>query len=138
MGWFEIQCTRYVVAASLFAWLVSTSRLTSSASLRPRASRLPRATTNPSLRGTYPAVSCSVCFAFRSGEKVRGEEGRQIGGRRHEALGAIMAVGVASAKSIPLVTFAREQQLAGMSAFDAYRQRVCLLKHACVVPNRRP
>ena len=34
-------------------------------------------------------------------------------------MGAIMAVGVASAKSILLVTFAREQQLAGMSAFDA-------------------
>jgi len=34
-------------------------------------------------------------------------------------LGAIMAVGVASANSILLVTFAREQQLAGMSAFDA-------------------
>ncbi|HEY3908527.1 MAG TPA: efflux RND transporter permease subunit [Stellaceae bacterium] len=33
--------------------------------------------------------------------------------------GAIMAVGVASANSILLVTFAREQQLAGMSAFDA-------------------
>jgi multidrug efflux pump subunit AcrB len=30
-----------------------------------------------------------------------------------------MAVGVASANSILLVTFAREQQLAGMSAFDA-------------------
>jgi multidrug efflux pump subunit AcrB len=34
-------------------------------------------------------------------------------------MGAIMAVGVASANSILLVTFAREQQLAGMSAFDA-------------------
>jgi multidrug efflux pump subunit AcrB len=34
-------------------------------------------------------------------------------------LGAIMAVGVASANSILLVTFARKQQLAGMSAFDA-------------------
>src|SRR5246500_515843 len=33
--------------------------------------------------------------------------------------GAIMAVGVASANSILLVTFAREQQLAGMSAFNA-------------------
>jgi multidrug efflux pump subunit AcrB len=33
-------------------------------------------------------------------------------------MGAIMAVGVALANSI-LVTFAREQQLAGMSAFDA-------------------
>jgi len=30
-----------------------------------------------------------------------------------------MAVGVASANSILLVTFAREQQLAGISAFDA-------------------
>jgi multidrug efflux pump subunit AcrB len=30
-----------------------------------------------------------------------------------------MAVGVASANSVLLVTFAREQQLAGMSAFDA-------------------
>lgn len=34
-------------------------------------------------------------------------------------MGAIMAVGVASANSILLVTFAREQQLAGMSAFHA-------------------
>ena len=34
-------------------------------------------------------------------------------------MGAIMAVGVASANSILLVTFAREQQLDGRSAFDA-------------------
>jgi multidrug efflux pump subunit AcrB len=34
-------------------------------------------------------------------------------------MGAIMAVGVASANSILLVTFAREQQMAGWSAFDA-------------------
>ena len=34
-------------------------------------------------------------------------------------MGAIMAVGVASANSILLVTFARDQQLAGMTAFDA-------------------
>lgn len=34
-------------------------------------------------------------------------------------MGAIMAVGVASANSILLVTFAREQQLAGKSAFKA-------------------
>jgi multidrug efflux pump subunit AcrB len=34
-------------------------------------------------------------------------------------MGAIMAVGVASANSILLVTFAREQQLAGKSAFQA-------------------
>ena len=34
-------------------------------------------------------------------------------------MGAIMAIGVASANSILLVTFAREQQLAGMSAHDA-------------------
>ena len=34
-------------------------------------------------------------------------------------MGAIMAVGVASANSILLVTFAREQQLAGNTAFDA-------------------
>jgi multidrug efflux pump subunit AcrB len=34
-------------------------------------------------------------------------------------MGAIMAVGVASANSILLVTFAREQQLAGMGAFEA-------------------
>jgi multidrug efflux pump subunit AcrB len=34
-------------------------------------------------------------------------------------MGAIMAVGVASANSILLVTFAREQQLTGMKAFDA-------------------
>ncbi|MEA3091770.1 MAG: hypothetical protein QOJ04_3112, partial [Caballeronia sp.] len=34
-------------------------------------------------------------------------------------MGAIMAVGVASANSILLVTFAREQQLAGWTAFDA-------------------
>jgi hypothetical protein len=42
-----------------------------------------------------------------------------MGARRHEALGAIMGVGVASANSILLVTFAREQQLGGMKAFDA-------------------
>jgi multidrug efflux pump subunit AcrB len=34
-------------------------------------------------------------------------------------MGAIMAVGVASANSILLVTFARDQQRAGMSAHDA-------------------
>jgi multidrug efflux pump subunit AcrB len=34
-------------------------------------------------------------------------------------MGAIMAVGVASANSILLVTFAREQQVAGRSAFEA-------------------
>src|SRR5712671_3499271 len=34
-------------------------------------------------------------------------------------MGAIMAVGVASANSILLVTFAREQQLAGRSSFEA-------------------
>jgi len=34
-------------------------------------------------------------------------------------MGAIMAVGVASANSILLVTFAREQQLAGKNSFDA-------------------
>ena len=34
-------------------------------------------------------------------------------------MGAIMSVGVASANSILLVTFAREQREAGMSAFDA-------------------
>jgi multidrug efflux pump subunit AcrB len=34
-------------------------------------------------------------------------------------MGAIMAVGVASANSILLVTFAREQQMAGVKAFDA-------------------
>ncbi|SFJ97420.1 efflux RND transporter permease subunit [Methylocapsa palsarum] len=34
-------------------------------------------------------------------------------------MGAIMAVGVASANSILLVTFARDQRQAGMSAFDA-------------------
>jgi multidrug efflux pump subunit AcrB len=34
-------------------------------------------------------------------------------------MGAIMAIGVASANSILLVTFAREQQLAGAPAFDA-------------------
>src|SRR5260370_8304867 len=34
-------------------------------------------------------------------------------------MGAIMAVGVASANSILLVTFAREQQLKGRSAFRA-------------------
>lgn len=34
-------------------------------------------------------------------------------------MGAIMAIGVASANSILLVTFAREKQLEGMSAFDA-------------------
>jgi multidrug efflux pump subunit AcrB len=36
-------------------------------------------------------------------------------------MGAIMAVGVASANSILLVTFAREQQQAGMTAHDAAR-----------------
>jgi multidrug efflux pump subunit AcrB len=34
-------------------------------------------------------------------------------------MGAIMAIGVASANSILLVTFAREQQLAGRRAFEA-------------------
>jgi len=34
-------------------------------------------------------------------------------------MGAIMAIGVASANSILLVTFAREQREAGMSAFEA-------------------
>jgi multidrug efflux pump subunit AcrB len=34
-------------------------------------------------------------------------------------MGAIMAVGVASANSILLVTFARERQLAGRTAFEA-------------------
>jgi multidrug efflux pump subunit AcrB len=34
-------------------------------------------------------------------------------------MGAIMAIGVASANSILLVTFAREQQLEGMTAFEA-------------------
>src|SRR6201993_4474894 len=34
-------------------------------------------------------------------------------------MGAIMAIGVASANSILLVTFAREQQLAGRTAFEA-------------------
>jgi multidrug efflux pump subunit AcrB len=34
-------------------------------------------------------------------------------------MGAIMAVGVASANSILLVTFVREQQVAGRSAFEA-------------------
>ncbi len=34
-------------------------------------------------------------------------------------MGAIMAIGVASANSILLVTFAREQQLAGLPAFEA-------------------
>jgi multidrug efflux pump subunit AcrB len=34
-------------------------------------------------------------------------------------MGAIMAVGVASANSILLVTFAREQQLAGKTAYEA-------------------
>ena len=34
-------------------------------------------------------------------------------------MGAIMAIGVALANSILLVTFARVQQLAGMQAFDS-------------------
>ena len=34
-------------------------------------------------------------------------------------MGAIMAIGVASANSILLVTFAREQREAGMNAFEA-------------------
>jgi len=34
-------------------------------------------------------------------------------------MGAIMAIGVASANSILLVTFAREQTTAGTRAFDA-------------------
>ena len=38
-------------------------------------------------------------------------------------MGAIMAVGVASANSILLVTFAREQQLAGHTAFEAALER---------------
>ena len=38
-------------------------------------------------------------------------------------MGAIMAVGVASANSILLVTFAREQQLAGATALEAAIER---------------
>ena len=51
-----------------------------------------------------------------------------------------MAVGVASANSILLVTFAREQQLAGMSAFDAAisagrtRIRPVLMIAAAMIP----
>jgi multidrug efflux pump subunit AcrB len=59
-------------------------------------------------------------------------------------MGAIMAVGVASANSILLVTFAREQQLAGKTAFraaiDAGRTRVrpVLMTAAAMVAGMIP
>jgi multidrug efflux pump subunit AcrB len=59
-------------------------------------------------------------------------------------MGAIMAVGVASANSILLVTFAREQQLKGRSAFraalDAGRTRIrpVLMTAAAMVAGMTP
>jgi multidrug efflux pump subunit AcrB len=59
-------------------------------------------------------------------------------------MGAIMAIGVASANSILLVTFAREQQLAGMKAFDAAilagrtRIRPVLMTAAAMVAGMLP
>jgi multidrug efflux pump subunit AcrB len=52
-------------------------------------------------------------------------------------MGAIMAVGVASANSILLVTFAREQQLAGMTAFDAAIAGGAY-PHSAGIDDRRP
>ena len=59
-------------------------------------------------------------------------------------MGAIMAVGVASANSILLVTFAREQQLIGRSAFRAAldaahtRVRPVLMTAAAIVVGMLP
>jgi len=59
-------------------------------------------------------------------------------------MGAIMAVGVASANSILLVTFAREQQLAGRSAFQAAidagatRVRPVLMTAAAMIVGMTP
>jgi multidrug efflux pump subunit AcrB len=59
-------------------------------------------------------------------------------------MGAIMAVGVASANSILLVTFAREQQLAGRSAFRAAidagrtRMRPVLMTAAAMIVGMIP
>ena len=59
-------------------------------------------------------------------------------------MGAIMAIGVASANSILLVTFAREQQLAGVRAFDAAiaagrtRMRPVLMTAAAMIVGMIP
>jgi len=59
-------------------------------------------------------------------------------------MGAIMAVGVASANSILLVTFAREQQLEGVRAFDAAiaagrtRMRPVLMTAAAMIVGMVP
>jgi multidrug efflux pump subunit AcrB len=59
-------------------------------------------------------------------------------------MGAIMAVGVASANSILLVTFAREQREAGMSAFEAAlsagttRLRPVLMTAAAMIVGMMP
>jgi multidrug efflux pump subunit AcrB len=59
-------------------------------------------------------------------------------------MGAIMAIGVASANSILLVTFAREQQLAGVRAFDAAiaagwtRMRPVLMTAAAMIVGMVP
>jgi multidrug efflux pump subunit AcrB len=59
-------------------------------------------------------------------------------------MGAIMAIGVASANSILLVTFAREQQLAGVRAFDAAiaagrtRMRPVLMRAAAMIVGMIP
>src|SRR6201993_3078170 len=59
-------------------------------------------------------------------------------------MGAIMAVGVASANSILLVTFAREQQLAGKTAFRAaldagrFRVRPVLMTAAAMIVGMIP
>ena len=59
-------------------------------------------------------------------------------------MGAIMAIGVASANSILLVTFAREQREAGMSAFDAAlsagvtRLRPVLMTAAAMIVGMSP
>jgi multidrug efflux pump subunit AcrB len=59
-------------------------------------------------------------------------------------MGAIMAIGVASANSILLVTFAREQRVAGMSAIDAAlsagvtRLRPVLMTAAAMIVGMMP
>jgi multidrug efflux pump subunit AcrB len=59
-------------------------------------------------------------------------------------MGAIMAIGVASANSILLVTFAREQREAGMSAFEAAisagstRLRPVLMTAAAMIVGMTP
>src|ERR1700730_833504 len=80
MGWSETQCTRYVVAASLFDWLGATSRVTSSASLRPPASRLAQAAAKPAV----PAPTSILLVTFAREQHLAGEHERRSGSARHQ------------------------------------------------------